>query len=217
MSPSDKIRILIVDDHSVVRMGVRGMIRRTHEITIVGEATNGLEAVKAYRELRPDVVLMDLRMPLQDGAEATREICRLDPAARILVLSTFDGDEDIHRALAAGAAGYLLKQDSGDDMVEAIRAVARGERWLSPEARRKLAAHDTQETLTERETEILDLLARGEANKEIAHFLQISENTVKTHLRSILGKLQARSRTEAVTVALRRGIIQPPERNPKPR
>jgi DNA-binding NarL/FixJ family response regulator len=212
MSTGPRIRILVVDDHSVVRMGVRGMIRRTHEITIAGEAANGVEAVQAYAKLRPDVVLMDLRMPLEDGVEATREICRLDPTARVLVLSTFDGDEDIHRALEAGAAGYLLKQDSGDDIAAAIRAVARGERWLSPEARRKLAAHASEETITGRETEILDLLARGEANKEIAERLQISENTVKTHLKSILGKLQVRSRTEAVTVALRRGIIQPPER-----
>ena len=210
MRTGPTIRVLIADDHSVVRMGVRGMIRRAHDITVAGEAANGVEAVKAYAELRPDVVLMDLRMPLKGGIDATREIRQLDPEARVLVLSTFDGDEDIRRALSAGALGYLLKQESGDEMMEAIRAVMQGEQWLSPEARRKLATHPMQEELTEREIEILDLISRGEANKEIADRLQISENTVKTHLKAILGKLQARSRTEAVTIALRRGVIHSP-------
>ncbi len=206
----ETLRVLIADDHLVVRLGVRSILDRDENIAIVGEATNGEEAVRRYFELRPHVVLMDLRMPVKNGLDALKEILGHDAAARILMLSTYDGDEDIRHALELGAAGYLLKQDAGEDMIDALAAVTRGERWLSSAAQRQIDASDSKESVTAREREILSLLARGDANKQIGDQLQITENTVKSHLKSILGKLQARSRTEAVTAAIRRGIIQAP-------
>ncbi len=212
MTLPQKHGILIADDHSVVRMGLKSLIRRAPDLQVVGEAANGLEAVARFHELRPDLTVMDLRMPVKGGVEAIAEIRMAAPAAAILVLSTSDGDEDIFRALEAGAAGYVLKHSSDEELVPAIRKLLAGKGWLSSEVSKQLAWRSKQEPLTERERDVLKLLSRGEANKQIADLLAISENTVKTHLRSILAKLQVRDRTEAVTVALRRGIIHLSER-----
>jgi len=204
------VTILIADDHFVVREGLKSLIGRTPQLTVIGEASNGAEAVSAYREHRPDIALIDLRMPVSDGLEAIRGIRGEFPEARILVLSSHDGDEEIHTAINAGAMGYLLKHSSGDQILPAIAALMAGRQWLSPEAAQKLQERNRTESLTPRERELVVLLAQGEANKQIASILGVSEETVKTHVRNILGKLQVRDRTEAVTVALRRGIIRLP-------
>lgn len=210
-SPQQRpVSILIADDHFVVREGLKSLIGRTPEFTVCGEASNGEEAIRSFRENHPDVALIDLRMPVRDGIDAIRGIRAEFPEARILVLSSHDGDEEIHTALNAGAMGYLLKHSSGDQILPAIEALMEGRRWLSPEAERKLQERNRAETLTPREKELVVLLAQGEANKEIASILGVSEETVKTHVRNILAKLQVRDRTEAVTVALRRGIIRLP-------
>ena len=201
---------MIADDHFVVREGLKSLIGRAAGLLVTGEASNGEEAARVFRETRPDVALVDLRMPVCDGVEAIRRILAEFPEARILVLSSHDGDEDIHNALDAGAKGYLLKHSSGDQILPAIQALMEGRQWLSPEAARRLSERNRCETLTPREKELVVLLAQGEANKQIASILGLSEETVKTHVRNILGKLQVRDRTEAVTVALRRGIIRLP-------
>lgn len=203
--------ILVVDDHFAVREGLRSILRREPDLSVTGEAANGVEAVEVFLRTRPHVVIMDLRMPVRGGVEATRLIREADPQARILVLSSFDGDEDIHAALTAGATGYLLKHSSGDQLVPAIRALLRGESWIPAEVGQILANRKRAEVLTPREKEILHRLALGEANKEIGQVTGISEQTVKSHVKNILAKLQVRDRTEAVTVALRRGIIHLPE------
>ena len=207
MSAPSPIRILIADDHFVVREGLRVVLERQPDFVVVGEAVHGADAVKAFRELQPDVTVMDLRMPVLSGLHAIREIRSSAPAARILVLSTLDGDEDIHAALAAGALGYLLKQSSGEQIVPAIRALHAGQPWTAEDVRLRLAAREENPPISPREQEILELLARGEANKQIADVLKITEHTVKSHLKHILDKLQVPDRTAAVTVALRRGII----------
>lgn len=204
----DSIRIIVADDHFVVREGLRSLLGREPDLVVVGEASNGAEVVEAFLRLKPDLVLMDLRMPVLGGVDAIAEIRRHAPGARILALSSLDGDETIHVALGSGAMGYILKEDSGDQVVPAIRAVMAGQRWLPPAIKRRLAHRDRSETISTREKEVLQLLSLGEANKEIAVRLGIGEGTVKTHVKSILGKLQARDRTEAVMVAIRRGIIQ---------
>jgi len=177
-------------------------------MTMCGEASSGLETVEQYFRLRPDVLIMDLRMPQLSGTDAIREIRAKDPAARILVLSSLSGDETIHAALENGAMGYLLKENAGEQTILAIRAVMEGKQWLPSEVKQKLAERRRTEPLTNREKEILELLAQGEANKQIAGILEVSDQTVKCHVGSILGKLQARDRTEAVTIAIRRGIIR---------
>ncbi len=211
MSPAASIRILITDDHFVVREGLRSILRREADFTVVGEAANGNEAVTAHADLLPDVTIMDLRMPVCGGVEAIRKIRAASPAARILVLSNFEGDEDIHAALSAGAMGYLLKHSSGDQITPAIRSLMLGKRWIPREVAAHLASRERGETLSDREREIVKLLVLGEANKEIASVLGITEQTVKSHVKNILAKLQVRDRTEAVTVALRRGIVHLPE------
>lgn len=204
------ISILIADDHFVVREGLKSLIARTEELSVVAEAVNGEQATQVFRETRPDVAMIDLRMPVCDGVEAIRRIRAEFPDARILVLSSHEGDEDISSALDAGAMGYLLKHSSGEQILPALKSIMEGRRWLSPEAAKRLAERNLTESLTPRERELLVLLAQGEANKQIAGILGLSEETVKTHVRNILGKLQVRDRTEAVTVALRRGIIRLP-------
>lgn len=211
MSPAAFIRILITDDHFVVREGLRSILRREADFTVVGEASNGNEAVTAHAKLHPDVTIMDLRMPVCGGVEAIRRIRAANPAARILVLSNFEGDEDIHAALSAGAMGYLLKHSSGDQVTPAIRSLMLGKRWIPQEVAAHLASRERGEILSDREREIVKLLVLGEANKEIASVLGITEQTVKSHVKNILAKLQVRDRTEAVTVALRRGIVHLPE------
>ncbi len=211
MSSANSISILVADDHFVVREGLRSILRREADFTVVGEASNGIEAVKAHAGLRPDVTIMDLRMPVCGGVEAIRQIRAENPSARILVLSNFEGDEDIHAALSAGAMGYLLKHSSGDQLTPAIRSLMQGKRWIPREVAEHLASRERGEVLSEREREIVRLLVLGESNKEIASTLGITEQTVKSHVKNILAKLQVRDRTEAVTVALRRGIVHLPE------
>lgn len=201
------IRILIADDHYVVRMGLAALIETEPDLQVVGEAADGTQVVELYKKLEPDLVLMDLRMPRTDGVTATRKIREQFPDARILMLTTYDGDDDIHKALSAGAGGYLLKNSTRDSLIPAIRAVAAGQRWIPQEVASRLAARKMFEELTPRELDVLHQLAKGLANKEIADVLKISEHTVKDHLKSILGKLHVADRTEAVTAALQRGII----------
>jgi DNA-binding NarL/FixJ family response regulator len=189
-------------------MGLVALVETEADLQVVGEAADGTQAVDLYKKLQPDLVLMDLRMPRGDGVTATRKIREHFPAARILMLTTYDGDDDIHRALTAGASGYLLKNSTRDGLIPAIRAVAAGQRWIPQEVAKRLAVRNMFEELTPRELDVLKQLAKGLANKEIANVLNISEHTVKDHLKNILGKLYVADRTEAVTAALQHGIIQ---------
>lgn len=207
MHPPNPIRILLADDHSVVRMGLAALISTEPDFRVVGHAADGCEAVSQYRALRPDVVLMDLLMPGKTGTQAAAEIRTEFPTAKILILSTSEGDDDVFRALQAGVAGYALKSSPSDELMSAIRAVMRGERWIPPEVARCLADRSLREELSQREIQVLRELASGGSNKDIAMSLNISEHTVKAHFKNILAKLPARDRTEAVTVALQRGII----------
>jgi len=207
MRTNGKIRVLVADDHFVVRMGLIGLVKTESDMEVVGEASDGYQAVAQFQLTQPSVVLMDLRMPGKDGIEATQEIRRRCPHARILMLTTFDGDEDIHKALEAGAQGYALKTSTGENLTPAIRAVAAGQRWIPKEVASRLAFRNTFEELTPREVEVLQQLAKGLANKQIADVLAISEYTVKDHLKNILSKLRVADRTEAVTAAIQRGII----------
>lgn len=201
------VRILVADDHFVVRMGLTALVETEPDLQVVGEAADGTQAVELFKKLKPDLVMMDLRMPVKDGISATHEIHAQFPEARILMLTTFDGDEDIHRALMAGACGYLLKDSTRDSLIPALRAVAAGQRWIPQEVAKRLATRKMFTDLTPREVEVLQQLAKGLANKEIADVFGISEHTVKDHLKSILGKLRVADRTEAVTAAIQRGII----------
>jgi len=202
------IRVLIADDHVTVREGLAAIIGRQADMSVAGEAATGREAVELWRECRPDVTLIDLRMPVMDGVIAIGEICRLEPAARIIVLTTFDTDNDISRAIKAGAKGYLLKDAQREELLDSIRRVHAGETCIPPSVVAKLAASMRTESLSARELEVLTLLARGRSNKDIALELHISEPTVKSHLRSLFAKLDVLSRTEAITVASRRGLVQ---------
>src|SRR3954447_3768845 len=205
MKQDDKLQILVVADHFIVRMGLVALVNIESDMTVVGEAGDGAQAVELFSKLVPDLTLMDLRMPLKDGIQATREIRNRFPQARVLMLSTFDGDEDIHQALQAGASGYVLKSATRDTLIPALRAVATGQRWIPKEVANRLASRKLFEELTPREVEVLQELAKGLANKEIADVLNISENTTKGHLKNIIGKLRVADRTEAVTAALQRG------------
>jgi two-component system NarL family response regulator len=202
------IRILIADDHSVVREGLVSLVKRKSDMTVVAEANNGREAVDLWKEHRPDVILLDLRMPELDGVGAIKEIRGLDDSAHIVVLTTFDGDEDIYRAIKAGAKGYLLKDTAREALMECIRRVHAGETCIPPTLAAKLADRVSGEALSAREIEVLQRVAAGKSNKEIGAELFISEGTVKTHVKSIFSKLDVVSRTEAVATASRRGLIQ---------
>lgn len=208
MNPETPLRVLVADDHFVVRSGLVALIQTEPGMTVVAQAADGAQAVELYRQHRPDLALLDLRMPVLGGGEAIETIRREFPDARILVLTAFSGDEDIHRALHAGALGYVLKSATGDELVPAIRAVAAGERWIPRDVASRLALRSTFEALTPREIQVLKEIAKGRANKEIAAALSISEYTVKDHLKAILGKLHVAVRTEAVTAAVQRGIIE---------
>jgi DNA-binding NarL/FixJ family response regulator len=203
-----KIRVLVADDHFIVRIGLLSVVNTEPDMHVVGEAADGSQAVELFLKINPDVVLMDLRMPVKDGIEATKEIRARQPDARILMLTTFDGDTDIHRAIQAGAQGYVLKSSTGDKLIPAVRAVAAGEKWIPKEVATRLASRKLFEELTPRELQVLQQMAKGLANKEIGDALNITGHTVKDHLKNILGKLRVADRTEAVTVALQRGIIQ---------
>jgi len=207
MKAGGKIRILIADDHFIVRMGLTALVNMEPDMEVIGEAANGAQAVDIFGKLNPDLVLMDLRMPVKDGIQATAEIRNKFPTARILMLTTYDGDEDIHKALQAGAQGYVLKNSTAEALIPALRAVAAGQQWIPKDIASRLVSRKSFEELTPRELQVLHQLARGLANKEIADTLNISEHTVKDHLKSILGKLRVADRTEAVTTAIQRGII----------
>ena len=201
------MRILVADDHPVVRAGIAAMIANEPDMEIVAEARDGSEAVALYERHNPDVVLMDLRMPVLDGVLAIRAIRAVDSDARVVALTTYDGDADIHRALSAGARAYLLKDALVDELVIAIRAAMAGKRVIPPAIAGKLAEFTPRIELTEREQEVLELVARGMTNKDIARRIGRTSGTVKVHIESILKKLGARDRTQAVTLALQRGII----------
>ena len=206
-APSKTIRILLVDDHYVIRMGLAAILGLEPDLRVVAEAEDAAGAVSAFREHRPDVTLMDLRMPGGSGVEATEAIRREFPEARIIVLTTYDMQEDIHRALQAGARGYVLKKASREELVAAIRHVHAGDRYIPPEVAGRLVERAGAEELSAREVEVLRLAARGLSNKGIAEALEFTEHTAKAHMKRILAKLGAADRTEAVTIALRRGIV----------
>lgn len=204
------IRILIVEDQRIVREGLVALFEDEPEIDLVGEAANGEQAVERYAQLRPDLVLMDLQMPVMDGAEATRRIRAIDGAARVLVLTTYATDEFIFAALRAGARGYLLKDASAAELIAGVRAVYAGQTQLSPEVAARLVAGvggGVPEPLTARELEVLTLLGQGRSNESIARALGIAPRTVKVHVQNILGKLGAGNRTEAVAIAVRQRLI----------
>lgn len=203
-----KIRILVVDDHPVLRDGVAALLANQTDMTMVGEANNGREAIERWRELRPDVTLMDLQMPGMNGVDAIGAIHAEHPQARIIVLTTYAGDVQAVRALRAGAAGYLLKRSLRTELVDAIRDVHRGQRHVHRDVAGEIAVHVADEPLSEREVAILRQVSIGHANKQIALRLGLSEETVKGHLKSIFAKLDVADRTHAVTVAVRRGIIE---------
>lgn len=207
MSKLPKIRILVADDHYVVRMGVIAIIHNEPDMVVVAEAANGNQAVELYQKHKPDLVLMDSRMPLKGGIQAAEEIRGQDAKARILMLTAFDGDEDIHKALSSGAQGYVLKNATGEQLVPALRSVAAGDRWIPAAVAQRLHERDEYEALTPRELEVLHELAKGLANKQIADVMNISLHTTKGYLKTILTKLKVADRTEAVTVAIQRGLI----------
>ena len=210
-SVNPPVKLLIVDDHPIVRAGFEGMLAGKPDLEVIGEAENGEEAVRLAERLRPDVVLMDLRMPVMDGVEATSRIKDGVPHTNVLVLTTYDSDADILRAIEAGATGYLLKDTPREDLFRAIRAAARGEPVLAPSVTARLmqrAQTSTRTALSGREIEVLELVARGGSNKELARELHLSEATVKSHLIHIFEKLGVTDRTAAVTVAIERGILR---------
>ena len=207
MKKENPIRILIADDHFIVRSGLVAMIDSEPDMEVVAQAADGAQAAELFDRVKPDLALLDLRMPVKTGNEAIELIRRRTPTARILVLTAFNGDEDIHRALNAGAQGYVLKSSTAEGLIPAIRAVAAGSRWIPRDVATRLAMRNTFEELTPREVQVLNELAKGKANKEIADSLGISDHTVKDHLKNILGKLHVADRTEAVTAAIQRGII----------
>jgi DNA-binding NarL/FixJ family response regulator len=202
------IRVLMVDDHPLLREGIAAVIEGQPDLEVVGEATNGREAVELFRTCNPDIVLMDLQMPVMGGIEAISAIRNEFPKARIVVLTTYKGDTQALRAFKAGASGYLLKSMLRKDLLDTIRSVHAGHRRIPPEIANEIAEHHTDDALSQREIEVLQRVAAGGANKIIAGELNISEETVKAHMRSILAKLSANDRTHAVMIALKRGIIE---------
>src|SRR6202163_694030 len=201
------IRVLCVDDHPIVRKGIASLLANESDLKLVAEAESGREAVDLHRSLQPDVTLMDLKLPDVDGVTATRMIREEFPQARIIALTSFDGDQDIYRALEAGARGYLLKEMVHTEVLHAIRTVHSGKRLMPPEVAERLSAYFPEIALTPREVEVLALVAKGLANKEIADQLGAASGTIKMHVQNIIGKLEAGDRTHAVTIAFQRGIL----------
>ena len=199
--------ILCVDDHPLVRKGIAAILANETDMKLVAEAGSGQEAVNAFRQFHPDITLMDLRMPGMDGIEATKQIRQIDPEAKIIALTSYDGDQEIYRALEAGVRGYILKESVHTEIVRAIRVVQSGKRLMPPEVAERLSEHFPQVALTPREIEVLQYVAKGFGNKEIGVRLGTAAGTVKMHLQNILSKLGASDRTHAVTLAIRRGII----------
>ena len=205
------IRLIVVDDHPVVRDGLKGMVASQADLEVIGEAANGEEAVALAEQLHPDVVLMDLRMPVLDGVAATDRIRERLPETRVLVLTTYDADADILRAVEAGATGYILKDAPREELFRAIRLTARGQSYLAPSVAMRLmnrVRDRDEEAMSPREVEVLSLVAKGASNKEIARQLRLSEATIKSHLLHIFAKLDVSDRTQAVTLAVRKGIIR---------
>lgn len=203
------IRIFIVDDHPVVRAGLSSMLGTQAHFEITGSASSGEEALTALQRVPVDVLLLDLRMPGMDGIEMLRRMARLNKSPRTIVLTNYEMDEDVYRAVQAGAQGYLLKDTSQQEMVDSIKTVHAGKRYLPQHIASRLADRMMRSTLSGRETEILTMLAKGSTNKEIGKVLDISENTVRSHVNSILEKLEVSDRTEAATAGILRGIIHP--------
>ena len=202
-----KIRVLIVDDHAMMRLGLSEAIAGERDLAIAGEASNGTQALELYRQHQPDVVTMDFQMPGADGAESTANLRAEFPGARVVVLSVFEGEEDIWRAAQAGAAGYVLKSAEVEDVLEAIRHVFAGETYFPAAIAAKLSARQTRDSLTPRELEVLRQIVAGLSNKEIASALHMSEATVKLHISNTLAKLHVADRTQAAIVAVQRGIV----------
>ncbi|MEM9510819.1 MAG: response regulator transcription factor [Cyanobacteria bacterium P01_E01_bin.35] len=208
MNQANSIRILIAEDHEIVRDGICAIINQQENLTVIAEAENGEVAIALYREYQPDVVLMDLRMPVIEGAEAIAQIKAEFPAAKIIILTTYDTDEDIYRGLQAGAKGYLLKDTSAEELTTAINKVYQGQKYVPQYVALKLAERITNSKLTTRETEVLKLLTKGLSNQEIAAALNITEGTVKFHVNNILSKLEVSDRTQAVITAFKRGLAR---------
>jgi two-component system NarL family response regulator len=201
------IRILVVDDHFVVRSGLIASLELENDLSVIGEADGAAQALEVYRKTGPDVVIMDLRLPGTNGSEVTAQLCCEFSNPNVLIFTTFDGDEDIYRAMQAGARGYLLKSAPRDELLRAIRSVAAGQRFLPPEISHRLADRIAAPTLSERELEVLRLASRGRSNKEIGVALSIAEDTVKRHVSNVLEKLRVNDRAQASTEAIRRGLI----------
>ncbi len=211
---SDGIRILVVDDHPVVREGLAAMLESSAGMTVVGLAAGGEEGIKLFAEQRPDVVLVDLRMPVVDGIETLKRLRKLDAGVRVLILSSFDFAEDVYRAVEAGAQGYLLKDAPREELERAVRSAHAGRRVFPAEVAARLAERMTTSELTAREHEVLRAVARGESNRHIADALGITEGTVKGHVNNLLSKLGVRSRSQAIAAALRLGLV-PPDQDPR--
>lgn len=208
MSQLTAIRVLIVDDHSIVRQGLAAIIENEPDMTVAGQAGNGQDAIDQYQQLQPDVTLMDLRMPQLNGVDATIAICANFAHARIMVLTTYDGDEDIYRGLRAGAKGYLLKDAEPEALLNAIRIIHSGQQYIPQDVAAKLVQRMNNPELSDREIEVVHLMARGLSNHDIGTALSIAESTVKFHINRILSKLGVSDRTQAVVVALKRGIAK---------
>ncbi|QKQ73394.1 response regulator transcription factor [Nostoc sp. TCL240-02] len=206
MNQLSSIRVLVVDDHPVVRQGLIGMLEEAPDIVIVGQGRNGNEAITVFQQQQPDVTLMDLRMPDMGGVQAITVICNEFPNARIIVLTTYDTDEEIYQGLRAGAKGYLLKDSEPEELLTAIRTVTRGQQYIPINVAAKLVQRMTAPELSDRELEVLQLVGQGMSNQEISTALNISESTVKTHINRILSKLDVKDRTQAAIIALKRGI-----------
>ena len=204
-----RIRVMVADDHAVVRMGLVSLLHSEPDLEVVGEAEDGRQVLARYRELRPDVVLADLRMPEMDGMAMTQALCRAHPEARVLIFSSYEGEDEVYRTLEAGARGYLLKRDSrGEDLIRAIRTVHAGQRYIPAAVAATLADRLHRSELTSRELDVLRAVADGLSNKRIAQRLSIAEGTVKIHVTNIISKMAVNDRTEAVTAAIRRGILR---------
>ncbi|NJL49681.1 MAG: response regulator transcription factor [Leptolyngbyaceae cyanobacterium SM2_5_2] len=208
MQPSTVIRVMIADDHPALREGLSALLERQADLQVVAMAADGEEAIALVDTHQPDVILMDLRMPRLEGADAVATICTQWPEARIIILTTYDGDEDIYRALRAGAKGYLLKDAPCEELFTAIRQVHRGQKYIMSQVAQKLTDRVQSSELTERELEVLQLLVQGNTNRDISAALCVAEGTVKFHVRNILDKLGACDRTQAVTIALKRGLAR---------
>ena len=207
MNTQNLIRILTVDDHPLLRKGIAALVNAEPDMKLVAEASNGQQAIEAFRSHRPDVTLMDLQMPVVDGLDALHAIRREFPEARVIVLTTYSGDTQVLRALRAGARGYILKGNVHEELLHSIRAVYSGQKRIPPDVAAELAEHSIDDALTEREIDVLNLIGAGNGNKQIADRLSISEATVKARVTNILSKLGANDRAHAVTIGLKRGII----------